>query len=456
MHQLQPLFQQDTYHKQVRPNRQPTASLQIPSTAHIAEFFWQSLFPSITIGRTRSTRLLHMDQVAEISVRDLMATNPVVVPPSCTVQEVLRLMNQHRIGAVIVGAEGKLQGIFSERDFLKQAVEAPPGWRPKPVSEWMTPYPHTIGPDASWEDAVALMEARHVRHLPVIEHGKIIGILSARQLMSKRNEYLNQVVEERTQELQRIYDIVSARDKELRLNMAIAARLQKRLLLPGAPPGWPEISWGIHFAPLDLLGGDYYDFAVPNDHQLGILIADASGHSIAAAMVAIMARFAFTEVARHSVKPSSVLSVMNRRLQGLTDERFVTAFFGVLDRRTREFRYANAGHPPQLRYCPRTGKVEHLTQRGLMLGILPHANYDEHTVVLEPGDRLLFFTDGVLDCRNLTKEPFGVERLEGFLRKSGHLPAAVLTQTLVDRLTDFRSDQPAWDDLTILVAEVAE
>jgi serine phosphatase RsbU (regulator of sigma subunit) len=61
-----------------------------------------------------------------------------------------------------------------------------------------------------------------------------------------------------------------------------------------------------------------------------------------------------------------------------------------------------------------------------------------------------------LDSRNLTKEPFGVERLEGFLRKSGHLPAAVLTQTLVDRLTDFRSDQPAWDDLTILVAEVAE
>ena len=124
----------------------------------------------------------------------------------------------------------------------------------------------------------------------------------------------------------------------MRLNMNVAGRLQTRLLLPSAPPGWPELSWGIHYAPLDPLGGDYYDFAQPDDRHLGILIADASGHSIPAAMVAIMARFAFAEVVRHTVRPAEVLSVMNRRLQGLTDERFVTAFFGVLDRQTREFR----------------------------------------------------------------------------------------------------------------------
>lgn len=397
-----------------------------------------------------------MNAKTEITVRDLMALEPVVVEPACSVQEVLRLMNRHRIGAVLVGVSGVLQGIFSERDFLRQAVEATPGWRPRPVSDWMTCNPHTIGPDAGWEEAVALMEARHVRHLPVVAAGKIIGILSARQLMAKRAEYLNLVVEERTQELQRIYDDISARDKELRQNMVIAARLQTRLLLPGAPPGWPEINWGIHFAPLDLLGGDYYDFAVPNDHQLGILIADASGHSIAASMVAIMARFAFTEVVRHTVRPAEVLRVMNRRLQGLTDERFVTAFFGVLDRRTREFRFANAGHLPPLRFNPRLGQVEQLAQRGLMLGIMPESRYDEMAVILEPGDRLVFYTDGVVDSRNLTKEPFGIERLEAFLLQSGRVSAAQLAQNLVEYLDDFRSDQPAWDDLTILIAEVAE
>lgn len=397
-----------------------------------------------------------MDQHAEITVRDVMTTQPIVVAPSCSIQEALSLMNRHRIGAVMVGVNGVLQGIFSERDFLRQATASPPGWRPKPVSEWMTRDPYTIGPDAGWEDAVALMELRHVRHLPVIENGMVIGILSARQLMAKRTEHLNLVVEDRTRELQKIYDEISARDKELRQNMVIAGRLQTRLLLPGAPPGWPEIHWGIHYAPLDLLGGDYYDFAVPNDGQLGILIADASGHSIAAAMVAVMARFAFTEVVRHTVRPADVLRVMNRRLQGLTDERFVTAFFGLLDRNTREFRFANAGHLPPLRYNPRHGRVEHLTQRGLMLGIMPEAAYDEVSVILEAGDRLVFFTDGVIDSRNLTKEPFGINRLEEFLRQEGRASAAMLAQLLVDRLNDFRSDQPAWDDLTILIAEVTD
>src|SRR2546421_289736 len=95
--------------------------------------------------------------------------------------------------------------------------------------------------------------------LPVTENGRIVGIVSARQLIAFRSEHLNRMVEERTQELQRLYDEVSARDAEMRLNMNVAGRLQTRLLLPGSPPGWPEIHWGIHYAPLDPLGGDYYD-----------------------------------------------------------------------------------------------------------------------------------------------------------------------------------------------------
>ena len=263
-------------------------------------------------------------------------------------------------------------------------------------------------------------------------------------------------MEERTQELQRLYDEVSARDAEMRLNMNVAGRLQTRLLLPGSPPGWPEIHWGIHYAPLDPLGGDYYDFTVRGDRQMGILIADASGHSIPAAMVAIMARFAFAEVVRQTIRPAEVLAVMNRRMQGLTDERFITAFYGVLDRQTREFRYASAGHPPPLRFNPKHGRVEPLSARGLMLGILPEASYEEKSLTLERGDRLCLYTDGVVESRNVAKEVFGLERLEKFLAEAGGTPAADLVQRLVERLQDYRSDLPAWDDLTLLIAEVAE
>src|SRR5262245_29835705 len=311
-----------------------------------------------------------MEAPFEITVRHVMTAEPVVVAPECPVQDVLRLMNAQRIGAALVGVEGHIQGIFTERDFLRHTSGAVPGWREKSVAEWMTRDSHTIEPDCGWEDAVTMMEERHVRHLPVVENGKIVGVVSARQLMARRNEHLNRMVEERTAELQRLYDEVSARDSELRQNMVIAGRLQTPLPPPRAPPGWPEVRWGIHYAPLDPLGGDYYDFTVSGDRHMGILIADASGHSIAAAMVAIMARFAFAEVARQTIRPAEVLAVMNRRLQGLTDERFVTVFYGVLDRQTREFHYANAGHPPPLRFNPAHRRVEPISARGLMLGII--------------------------------------------------------------------------------------
>jgi serine phosphatase RsbU (regulator of sigma subunit) len=391
---------------------------------------------------------------SEITIRQVMAADAVVVTPDTSVQDVLRLMNARRIGAVLVGDKGSILGIFTERDFLRRATESPPGWRQRPVADWMTRNPHTITPETGWEDAVAVMERQHVRHLPVIDNGRIVGIVSARNLIALRNEHLNQVVDERTRELQRLYDEVSAHDKEMQQNMEIAGRLQARLLSPGAPPGWPELHWGIHYAPLDPLGGDYYDFALPDENHLGILIADASGHSIPAALVAIMARFAFAAAAKNTVKPSEVLSVMNRRLQGLTGERFVTAFYGVLDRKNREFRFANAGHPPPLRYQPAREALEPLAVNGMMLGILPDTRYEERGILLEPGDRLCLYTDGVIECRNPADERFGQERLEAFFRQAGSLGAAATVQGLVQRLSEFRQDRAAGDDTTVLIAEV--
>ena len=204
-----------------------------------------------------------------------------------------------------------------------------------------------------------MMVRRRVRHLPVIEDGRVIGIVSAGDLMSRRTEYLNRQVEERTRELKGANDELMARDAELSYNLRAAGRFQTRLLLPHAPPDWPELRWGVHYAPLDHLGGDYYDVAQPDPDHLGFLIADASGHSIAAMMVAIMSRSAFAEAASSTTSPGAVLTAMNDRLQGLADERFVTAFYGVLDRRTSVLTYANAGHPYPLLRVAATGEVQH-------------------------------------------------------------------------------------------------
>ena len=110
-----------------------------------------------------------MMQRPPLTVRQVMQPEPVVVQPACRLRDVMEQMNRRRIGAVIVVDDAaELRGIFTERDLLLRVVDADPGWRDRPVSEWMTPDPYSIAPDLSWEEAVALMTRHRVRHMPVV------------------------------------------------------------------------------------------------------------------------------------------------------------------------------------------------------------------------------------------------------------------------------------------------
>lgn len=392
----------------------------------------------------------------DLTVRQVMQTDPVVVEPARPIRDVLDLMNRHRIGAVVVTdpADGGLRGIFTDRDLLRRVGHADHGWRDLPVTEWMTPDPYTVGPDVGWLEVAELLERLKVRHLPVVEGRRVIGLISNRHLMARRAEFLNRTIDRRTRELRQANEHLMARDAEMVYNLRAAGRLQTRLLLPSAPPEWPELRWGLHYAPLDHLGGDLYDFAQPGPDHLGVLIADASGHSIPASIVAIMSRIAFSEVSRRTVRPGEVLAAMNRRLQGLTDDRFVTAFYGVLDRRTRVLTYANAGHPYPYRWVARTGEVLPLVAQGFLLGIIPEEVYRERAIELEPGDRLCFYTDGLVEARNEIGETFGTDRLQFCLTEHGRLPAADLSAQILTAQTTFRGTHALSDDVTLVVADL--
>ncbi|MCE9565925.1 MAG: SpoIIE family protein phosphatase [Planctomycetes bacterium] len=384
-----------------------------------------------------------------------MQSEPVLVTPDCPLRDALGMMNDCRIGALIVSrSDGSLAGIFTERDLLKRVVTAPPGWHDLPISAWMTVNPHTIGPNAEWDAAVEMMDRLRVRHLPVIQDGRVIGILSTRLLMRRRTDYLNQEVEQRTRQLRQANEELLARDSEQTYNLRAAGRFQARLLLPSTPPVWPELRWGLHYAPLDHLGGDYYDIAHPEPDLLGFLIADASGHSIAAAMVAIMSRTAFSAVSSKMASPGQVLTEMNHRLQGLADSRFVTAFYAVFDRRTRVLTYANAGHPYPLLWRAETGEVRSLGAQGFMLGIMPEEQYREKTIQLALGDRLCFYTDGLVEARNEIGETFGTDRLRACIAAHGAEPAKGLTAHIIDWQRAFSGSQSLSDDLTLVVAEL--
>ncbi len=389
-----------------------------------------------------------------LTVRQVMEPDPVVVTPSAPVGELLLLMNRRRIGSVLVADDERLAGIFTERDLLTRVADAVPGWRTYPVSDWMTSDPHVIAPDAGWDDAMTLMTRHRVRRLPVLDGGRVVGILSINMLIDRRAEYLNQLIDSRTQELRDANEALLARDSEVLYNLRAAGKLQMKLM-PHSPPEWPEVAWAVHFAPLDHLGGDYYDFAEPTPDHLGFLMADASGHSVPAAMVAVLTRFAFADISHRTTSPGEVLAVLNERLNGVTEERFVTAFYGVFDRRTRTLRYASAGHPPPLRWEAATGKVSELASQGFLLGIVPDEVYAEREVTLAAGDVVCFYTDGLIEARNEIGEQFGEDRVRACLAEhAAHGQDQALT-ALLEAQREFCSGVPLTDDLTVAVCKLA-
>jgi serine phosphatase RsbU (regulator of sigma subunit) len=396
---------------------------------------------------------LNMQIAPLLTVRQFMTTNPLTVNVHQTVQEVVRVMSEGRVGAVPVLKDGELVGIFTERDLLRHTAIAPMGWRQQCVSAWMSTKPWTIGPDANWEQARSLMETLHIRHVPVVEKGKVIGLIATRDLLDQSNVYLTHQVEERTRELREAYERLQQRDDELRSHMNVAGRIQSRLL-PGKGLDVPEFHCATMYLPVDALGGDYYNF-VTQDRYVGVLIADATGHSIPAAMVTIMAHTAFHASTRDLSNAATVLQSMNRHLHGLTGDHFLTAWFGVLDRQNRTLQFANAGHPQPL-LCRPNRTCEPLQARGLILGILPEVEYDNNTIQLQVGDRLVLYTDGVIESMRPDHAQFGIQRLRECILDCQGQSGITLTQRIADQLIEFRGRSPITDDVTVLALDLLD
>ena len=145
----------------------------------------------------------------ELTVAAIMDPHPVCVGPAAPIREVMALLNGRRIGSAAVVAGGRLVGIFTERDLLKRVAAAVPGWRDYPVSDWMTPDPHTIAPHVGYTEAAAAMQRLRVRHVPVADGGEVVGVDSALALMARREEDLLRRVELGTMKLALLADLAT-------------------------------------------------------------------------------------------------------------------------------------------------------------------------------------------------------------------------------------------------------
>jgi serine phosphatase RsbU (regulator of sigma subunit) len=210
--------------------------------------------------------------------------------------------------------------------------------------------------------------------------------------------------------------------------------------------GW-EIS--PFYRPARQVGGDFYDFLeLPNDH-LGLVVGDATGKGVPAALVMSSARSMLRALAQASESsPGEVLRRANDPLvMDIPANMFVTCFYAILDPKSGRLVYANAGH--DMPYLCRSGDVEELRARGMPLGLMPGMGYEEKETILEADEAALFYSDGLVEAHDPKGEMFGFPRLRELIGEHGE--ESSLEDLLLEELHSFVGE--GWeqeDDITLL------
>ncbi len=232
------------------------------------------------------------------------------------------------------------------------------------------------------------------------------------------------------------------------------ARRIQLSLLPRQIPRHSDLDIAVRFVPMTAVAGDIYDFVQLGSFSLGILVADVSGHGVPAALVASMVKVAFSAQVNHADDPAKVLAAINQVLCRHLEHAYVTAVYAVVNTDRQTITIANAGHPPALLHRRgETSVVQH--DHGVMLGIFPDAQYTNTEIApFARGDRLLLYSDGVLEARDRAGQFFGDDRVARWLSDTEHTSAEQFAEATLSELTQWTGGGFD-DDVTFVIAERA-
>lgn len=235
---------------------------------------------------------------------------------------------------------------------------------------------------------------------------------------------------------------------EIQKELEIARGMQMAIL-PGDYPKSAHFEVAARYCPMRSVAGDLYDFLVAEEKQAGLLVADVSGHGIPAALIASMVKLAASSQRANAAEPAALLTGMNQALFGNTQNQFVTAAYVHLDADAASLRYSAAAHPPML--LLRDGKVISVEENGLMLAAFAEAAYTTAVRALERGDRLVLYTDGIVEAANSAGTEFGQERLGAILVESRRLTPRQAVDHVISKVQAWSKTQS--DDLTVLICD---
>ncbi len=260
---------------------------------------------------------------------------------------------------------------------------------------------------------------------------------TTKERLERRNVELQQTVERGTARLE-------MQDQELE-----RAREIQQSLLPKKIPQLPGFEVAGAWQPASTVSGDYYDVLRLGDHRLGICIADVVGKGVSAALLMANVQAAVRAFASDSESPAQVCAKVNILLhENIATGKFVTFLYGILDGETHTFQYCNAGHLYPILVSG--GSVRMLEQGGAVLGVFPEWIYEDSSVELRTGDRLLLFTDGITEASDADGREFEETSIATFAKANSTLSAKELNSRLLAKVTAFCGAHFR-DDATLLV-----
>jgi sigma-B regulation protein RsbU (phosphoserine phosphatase) len=302
-------------------------------------------------------------------------------------------------------------------------------------------------------------ETRSELIVPLFHKGRVIGVLD---LEHTRTGFFNEEHERMlttlaaqvaiTIENARLYQAVRSQERQLERDIAMAREVQLRLL-PQAAPEMANADMAVRFLPARTIGGDLYDFVDYGAGRTAIVLGDVSGKAAPAALFAALVSGIMRSAAQQRPEPAEMLATLNDALQERKlESQYVTMLFALWNDENRTLQVANSGAVQPV-FC-RSGQSVTVLAEGFPLGMFPDVTYEEFNVATQPGDVLIFVSDGILDAENATSEMYGQDRLSGLLCGHRDQSAQEIAHAILSDVSRFQGNQDRFDDETIIVLKV--
>ena len=375
-----------------------------------------------------------------------------------------RLIDYQMFSILLLDASGeKLQHRFSLRfqENIQLKHDVPLG---KGIVGHAAQHKHAVlVPDVSKDPRYVLSnpETRSELAVPLIYKDKVIGVLDLEHTRRGffTDDHKRTVTTLAAQvaiaiENARLYEQIERQEKRLERDLELARELQFRLL-PQSLPKLPHLELAAKFAPARAIGGDLYDFVSYSLSRTALVIGDVSGKGAPAAIYAALVSGILRSHAPIEPVPAEMLRAVNFSLgERRIDGQFVSLIYAVWDDEQQTLQVANSGLPRPLYW--HDDKIEIIEATGLPLGLFDDADYDEFTFNAKPGDKFVFFSDGILDARNEAGDLFGRSRVEQIVANSDGISAEGLVNSLFDAVAEHASGVETFDDQTVVVIKVKD